>query len=284
MMIRFAILATLVNLFCPALHAETLQPQPAVAFDKYVRGREIELADRDRAKKDFPWMDTLPQAERDASYAALERGEILARQAGQTTVNNGTGSAIAVPGGLIHDWVGAVFIPGATVTQTVRVLEDYDHDCDYYAPQVLASKLVSRSGNDLRAFLRLKRVAAITVILDTEYDVHTTFLDKDHAAIRSRSTRIREVEHAGEARERALPAGEDHGFLWRLNTYWQVSQTGRGVFLECEAISLTRPIPPALAWLVEPFVRDIPEQSLRFALEATRKAVEREVGVKSTDW
>ena len=34
---------------------------------------------------------------------------------------------------------------------------------------------------------------------------------------RSRCTRIREIEHAGESNERERPVGEDRGFLWRLN-------------------------------------------------------------------
>ena len=46
-----------------------------------------------------------------------------------------------------------------------------------------------------------------------------------------------------------------------------------GVYVQCEALSLTRDIPFGLAWLIKPLVTRIPKQSLNRALGRTREVV-----------
>ncbi|MGH9603010.1 MAG: hypothetical protein ACRD24_11550, partial [Terriglobales bacterium] len=65
----------------------------------------------------------------------------------------------------------------------------------------------------------------------------------------------------------------DGGFLWRLYSYWRFEEKAGGVFVQCEAISLTRGIPKLLAWLIKPFVTGIPRESLLNTLGSTRKAL-----------
>ena len=77
-----------------------------------------------------------------------------------------------VPKGLIHDWVGAAFVPGTTVEATLLLIQDYDHHQDIYKPEVLASKLMRRRGNDFEIYLRLLKKKFLTVVLDTDHDVH----------------------------------------------------------------------------------------------------------------
>jgi hypothetical protein len=72
-----------------------------------------------------------------------------------------------------------------------------------------------------------------------------------------------------------LPPGKDGGYLWRLNSYWRYFDTGRGVYVQCEAVSLTRDIPTGLNWLVGPFVQSVPKDSLEFTLQSTRSEVLR---------
>jgi len=128
--------------------------------------------------------------------------------------------------------------------------------------------------------LRKKKV--VTVILDADYEVHRHSIDTTHAYSDSYSTRIAQVEKAGEADEHELPPGKDGGYMWRLNSYWRYFDTGRGVYVQCEAISLTRDIPVALNWMIAPFIESIPKESLEFTLQSTRSAVLR-VGLHATD-
>ena len=257
--------------FCAgSVSAKQLRPKTLSAFDQYIHSRETAMNQDLGAGKSFLWIDSLPTPERERAYANLKQGEILA----QRFQKNGQES-LSIPGGLIHDWVGIVFIPDISLHQAISMLQDYDHDADYYNPQVVKSRVVEHDGNNYKIFLRLKRVQILTVVLDTDYDVHFTSLDATHAISNSYSTRIVEVENAGEPREAYKPEGDDHGFLWRLDTYWRFYQADGGVYVQCNAISLTRDVPIGLAWLIRPIIQNIPGESVRFTLDATRKALEK---------
>jgi hypothetical protein len=148
-------------------------------------------------------------------------------------------------------------------------LEDYDNHKRIYQPEVVDSKLLSRNGNDFKIFMRLLKRKILTVVLNTYHDVHYTQLDPQRWYSRSYSTRIAEVEGGSE-----LPPGQDHGFLWRLNSYWRFEERDGGVYVECEAISLTRNVPRGLGWLVNPIIRSLPRESLANTLRATRDAMQ----------
>ena len=69
------------------------------------------------------------------------------------------------------------------------------------------------------------------------------------------------------------PEGADDGFLWRLNSYWSFEQRREGLFMECEAVSLTRDVPAGLGWLIMPIIETLPRASLEFTLTATKNAL-----------
>jgi hypothetical protein len=241
------------------VHAADLQPETVRAFEKYIRETEIRLDQRLPSK--FLWLDD------DAQRATQVR-------AGQVAIENRGGHGmLPVPGGLIHDWIGAAFIRGATIDQTLALVQNYDRHQQIYQPEVLRSRLLSRNGNDFRVYMRLLKKKIVTVVLDTEHDVHYERIDASRWRSRSHSTRITELENPGKPSERALPAGDDHGFLWRLNSYWRFEQRDGGVYVECEAISLTRGIPAGLGWLVEPIIKSLPRESLANTLRETRTAL-----------
>ncbi len=180
---------------------------------------------------------------------------------------------LEVSGGLIHDWVGITFVPGVSLLQTLSALQDYDRDAAYFRPEVVQSKLLASSGSEFRVFLRLKQVEVVTAVFDTEYDIRYSNLDATHAYSRSYSTRVVEVEDAGRPSEHGLPPGDDRGFLWRLDSYWRFYQADGGVYIQCNAVSLTRDMPAGPGWMFRPFIEKIPAESLRFTLESTRTAL-----------
>jgi hypothetical protein len=135
--------------------------------------------------------------------------------------------------------------------------------------------MVEHNGGDFKVHYRLRKKKVVTVILDTDYEVHRHTIDTAHAYSDSYSTRIAQVENAGEPNEHELPPGKDGGYMWRLNSYWRYFESGRGVYVQCEAISLTRDIPAALNWIIAPFIESIPKESLEFTLQSTRSAVLR---------
>jgi len=176
---------------------------------------------------------------------------------------------------LIHDWIGAVFIPGTTVEETLALIQDYDNHKNIYQPEVIDSALKSRCGNDFKIYLRLLKKKIITVVLDSDHDVHYLSLDRTRWFCRTRTTRIAEVEDAGSPKERVLPPDTGHGFLWRLDSYWRFEEKNGGVYAECRAISLTRDVPFGLGWIIDPIIQNLPRESLINTLEATRQALRR---------
>jgi hypothetical protein len=246
-----------------------LEPKAESGFARYV---ELTDARNERELKDgsaLLWIDTLAGGEREADYSALRRGEV-ALQKLQTLDG---GAEIKVPGALVHHWVGAIYIPGVSVDDVLAVLQDYGHQSVYYAPDVERSALESRDGDHFRAFLRFRRHKVITVVLDTEHDIHYFRDAAGMAHSRSSAVRIAQLENAGGANEREKTPGDDDGFMWKMETWWRMEQRDGGVYVQSEVASLTRSIPTGLGWMVGPFVTSIPKESLTFTLEATRKAV-----------
>ena len=230
-------------------------PRTVAAFDRYMATAEARIQVEQRSPDEFLFVDSLPAAERRDTQARLRRGEVLVHKVGNTPWE--------IPGGLIHDWVATAFIPGASVAQVVALVHDYDHLARYYAPDVMESRLIAHRGDHDRIFMRLRKHKVIAVVLDTEYDVRYGGLDPTHWFSDSRSTKIVES------------GGGDHGFLWRLNSYWRFVQADGGVLVQCEAISLTRDIPGGLGWLIRPFVTSIPRESLEFTLRSTCDALKK---------
>ena len=233
-----------------------LKKETVDAFDSYIRAAENRLQSQIQEGR-FLWVD-----------GALERKQRV--QAGQVISEPATSKGDSeVPDGLVHDWIGAVFIPGVTLAKTLRLVEDYDNHKRIYQPEVVDSKLLNRDGNDYKIFMRLLKKKILTVVLNTYHDVHYTKFDQGRWYSRSSTTRIVEVDGG-----REMPHGQDHGFLWRLNSYWRFEERDGGVYVECEAISLTRRVPVGLGLLVNPIIRSLPQESLANTLRATRDALQ----------
>jgi hypothetical protein len=172
---------------------------------------------------------------------------------------------------MIHDWIGATCIAGATIEKTLAVVQSYDRHHEIYRPEVVASRMVSRSGNVFEIYLRLLKKKIITVVLDTDHHVEYSAVSATRWCCRSHTTRITEVENAGKPTESTRPPDTGYGFLWRLSSFWRFEQREDGVWVECRAISLTRDVPKGLGWIIEPMVKKLPRDSLVATLEATRR-------------
>lgn len=258
---RIAAVSCWLWLFTPVASVGTveLKAHTVAAFNSYIANAEKRLEEQAHGNA-FLWADGDP-----ARLTRLRQGQAVAAPFA------GTGD-VDVPDGSIHDWVGAVFIPGADLGRVLALVQDYDRHKALYQPEVQDSRTLTHQGNDYTVALRLLKKQLITVVLNTEHSVRYARLDAKHEYSFSRSTRIAEVENPGEADEAEMQPGVDHGFLWRLNTYWRFAERDGGVYVECEAISLTRSVPIGLGWIVNPIVKTLPRESLENTLRATRRA------------
>jgi putative flippase GtrA len=184
-------------------------------------------------------------------------------------------ATVDVPDGKVHHWAGAVFIPRAKLDAVVSQLKDRAGRESESFTDVVASRLLSRDGDRIRIFMKLRRDNIITVTYNTEHEVLYRSLGGARSTSRSASTKIAELEDAGTPREREKPIGNDHGFLWRLNAYWRFEQVDGGVIVECESVSLSRGVPALLRPFVSGAVERIARESLLNTLVSLKKTLTR---------
>lgn len=233
---------------------------PFKPFDEYARNREAAIWNEIKTPDKFLWVDRLPEAQRQQKYQQLRNGQVL--------LDKGTRKDVS--GGLIHHWTGAVYVPGIKLPQMLTFIRDYNRHATNYAPELMASKLLSQQGNTYRIYQRYLKKKVLTVVLDTEHEVKFVDLDPAHAASFGYTTSIQEVDDPGTPKEKKLSYGQDKGFLWKMYTYWRFVERDGGVYVQCETISLSRDIPFGLGFIIGRFIDSVPRESLVFTLGRTR--------------
>ncbi len=236
----------------PAAHLGVAARQ---AFDSYVADVEVRL---ERQHAGSGYLATLPASAR--------------LRSGSVTVEPVSGGTWDVSGALMHHWRAAGFVPGADAGEMIALLRDPGRLSRFYAPQVVSSRAL-REGPGVTSLIRFKKQKIVTVVLDAEFEGQARLTAPGRGYSFARSRHIWQVDDAGTAREHRRVEGDDDGFLWRLNSYWSFVEAGGGLFMECEAVSLTRGIPRGLGWLIGPIVQSLPRESLEFTLNATKNAL-----------
>src|SRR5688572_10264456 len=124
-----ALVAVWTSCLVAPIAAAELKEATARAFERYQSAAEAQIA-RDVASPD--------------TSLRVMRGDAAARQRALDMMRRGevaierlrieeAGNRLEIPDGLVHHWVGAVFIPGATVDAAVALLQDYDRHATVFA-------------------------------------------------------------------------------------------------------------------------------------------------------
>ena len=210
----------------------------------------------------FLWMDE--SADRSAR---VRRGEAVVAP----LVGHGMQEA---PNGLIHDWIGAAFIPHGTIAGLMAVMHDYDRYKEMYKPVVADSRMLACSASDQEFSMTWKRhVLFVNAAMEGRYRAHDFALDARRGYNITETTSVREIEDYGHAGEHFLPPGSGSGYIWRLHSISRYEERDGGLYLELEVIALTRDIPASLRWLVNPVVNRLSISSLTTTLRQTRQAM-----------
>jgi len=228
------------------------------AFNSYIRAVEARLDGQHKTQGTFLA----------GKAARLQPGELVIEKLTPDSDSD-------FPGAMLHDWRGTAFAKGATVADFERVMGDIDAYPRRFSPQVVRAKILARSGDRIQASMRVRQKHVITVVMDIDYDLTFGRLDARHGDSASRGTHVAEISGAGTASERALSADEEHGFLWRLNTYWSYEERDGGLAMQIESVSLTRSIPTGLGWAIGPFVESVPRESMEFTLRSMVNSVRK---------
>jgi len=256
-------LIPLISLFLPAtVDAASLEPPTSKAWDEYIESANMRMEQRLSHGSAFLWVDEVPDR-----LARVRTGEIVVSPVGLQNPKR-------VPSGLIHDWVGAAFIAHVTLDDVLQVVHDYARYKEFYQPTVIDSKAIATSAGKGRFSMVLTNKSLfLKTAFDTDYEFCEIHVDDRRMYGITRTTRIQEVEEYGTPAQRILHEGEGNGIIWRLFGITRYLERDGGVYLELEAIGLSRDIPASLRWLVEPIVRRISRGSLSTSLQQTENAV-----------
>jgi hypothetical protein len=252
-----------------ALAGATLKVEAATAFEHYEKLTEQRIEAELVKPALFLWIDAQPADRRRELQRGLRDGGVIIER---LETRDGSKS-IDFPGALLHHWVGLVFVRGVHVADAVSLMQDYDRHASLFAPAIVRSKTLERNDQAFRVLLRFYVKKVIGVTMDTENDAQFFRAGPDRAYSRIRSTRVTEISDAGTPQEHPKRPGDENGFMWRLNTYWRFLERDGGTYIQCESLTLSRDLPFALAWIIRPFVTQLPKESLTFTLEKARAAL-----------
>jgi hypothetical protein len=239
------------------------EPTPAVtaAYNAYIAKVEARLAQQHQA-----------------ACVTLEQANLARLRSGETVVDQITPTESGkLPGALLYHWRGTAFVPGAHAADFEQVMKDYDAYPKTFSPEMLQAHVLSHEGDHYLVTMRVRQKHILTAVLDITYDItfgHGGVGARSGYSI-SRSTHIAEIDQAGTSQERVLAPSEEHGFLWRQNTYWSYEERDGGLYIQIESISLSRAFPAALGWAFGSFTKSIPRETLEFTLGAMCKALRK---------
>lgn len=261
-MIKALVGLVIANLGAPFLTAAELRPETLKAWDAYIAATELQMQARLNGQRSFLWADESRDRDR-----RLRQGEIVVEPVAANGVQ-------AVPHALIHHWIGAVFIPNASPADLFRVLHAYSCYKQFYKPFVADSKLLA-SAEATQEFLMIFQYHMVlaTVAIEARYQKHDFILSTAKGYSVANATQIQEIESYGRSGERRLPPGTGAGLLWRTSSIARYEERHGGLYLELEALALTRDIPPALHWMICPMVKHVAINSLSSTLQKTRDGV-----------
>lgn len=252
--------------FCATLHASLLPilqlDKPTVkAFDEYIAQFEKTVSSQFYSSGKL-WIDDDPKK------SVFDSGKPVLEPRENEDVANGS----------IHHFTGAMRINGATIAQVRRVMQDYPNYPKYFKPDVgqgSGELLPDSTPTDEHFHGKLELTQStlwIQVIYDARYDTHYKRLANDRWISRSASVSIREMMDAKNPPAGYFPEGQDHGFLWKTNTYWFVRERNGGVDLEADSIALSRPNMSGFAWWGTKRSHDAVEKMLRDIRAAVQQA------------
>jgi hypothetical protein len=250
--------------FPPFAQPATLKPETKAAWDEYVQTATAAMKARLQPGAHFLWMDD------DPSRINRMHGK------GPYIAPIGPHIPMRVPSGLIHDWLGAGFLPNVAIDDVVKVLGDYDHYKDIYKPGVAQSSFIGTEEGKEHFFLRFVNKSAIAkTALDSNCEATSIRVDEKHWYGISSCAHIREVDKFGTPEEHILPEDEGIGLIWRIFSITRLEERDGGVYGELDAMVLSRDIPAAFRLFVTPIVRRVSRESLDTSLHQTKAALDQ---------
>ncbi len=241
-----------------------LKKETQQAWDAYIQAANSQMVRR--THDPFLWVDEVP----DRSHSVRD-GEILVSPISQQNPK-------PVPYGLIHDWIGAAFIPDARLEDVLSAVRDYGHYKEFYKPNVIDSKSLGTAGTcDKYSMLLADHEVITSTVLEGEYEACYYRLDDRRWYSIAHTTRMWDVRYA-QPRAQQLSSDQGSGYIWRICSFTRFEERDGGVYVELEVIVLSRDIPVAIRWMVNPIVRKVSKNAMMTSLHEMEEAVDSTAG------
>jgi hypothetical protein len=166
-----------------------------------------------------------------------------------------------------------VLVPNASAERILGVVRDYPSYPKVFAPLMTRAKIVERGGDRDVVTLRTHIKKLVNVVMEGDYVMEYHRLAPGRVATTTIATNLHQVHNDGRADERREPADQTAGYLWRYRMYCTLEERPEGTLDQCESITLTRPVPMLVSWLVGGTVAAIPRDSLVLMLTGARAAL-----------
>jgi hypothetical protein len=174
-----------------------------------------------------------------------------------------------IAGGSIHHYSGVIRIAGGTIADVRHIMQDYANYPKYFKPDVgkgtgTMNPDSTPADEHYTSYISLiQSTLWIGVSYDCVYDTHYRLFDPHHWASLSAAASIKEWHDSKDISKGYYPEGDDHGFLWRTNTFWFVRENNGGVDVELDSMTLSRPAPTGFGWWASKRTRDAVDKMLR---------------------
>jgi hypothetical protein len=252
------------------VQAADLQPDTLKAWSESVEITERRVAQELSSSRGFLALDF-----QDRAHAARERKDVLSGKIPIKQVSpDFNGKSIDVPDGTLQHWRGSILIPGVTLGFVLSRLQNPTAE-DAKQEDVLDSRVLEQTPEQIRLYLKLQRSSIVTVAYNTEHLVQYKRNGAGRASSRSIATKIAEIERLSGNLEKEKPEGHDRGFLWKMNSYWRYQQVDEGVIVELESMTLSRSVPGVIRPVVNPIIHSIAKESMERTLQSMRDRLVR---------
>jgi hypothetical protein len=242
-----------------------LKKETQEAWDAYIQTANSRMVDRTRDP--FLWVDEAPDR-----FRSVRDGKILVSPIGQQNPK-------PVPYGLIHDWIGAAFIPDAKLEDVLSAARNYGDYKKFYKPDVIDSKSLGTAGTcDKYSMLLLNKELVASTALEGEYEACYHRLDDRRWYSIAHTTHMQEIRHYGQPGAQEFPPDQGSGYIWRLYSFARFEERDGGVYVELEVIVLSRDIPIAVRWMVNPVLRRVSKNAMMTSLRQMEEAVDSTAG------
>jgi hypothetical protein len=259
---RTALSILLLLLSTASSEAAELGQDTLRAWDVYMRAVNLNMAERVDGSRPFLWVDHSPEMRRSVRQNEVIVADLDPRK---------------VPHGLIHHWVGAMFVPNMTLDQVMSVVSSYDRYSEFYKPLITRVAVLERGEDNVELnVVAAQKVFSVTAAVETDDEVTIERPPPNRVLITCTAVRVQEIADYGLPSEHPFTGAQRPGYVWRAVVVQRLEQRDNGVYVELETVSLSRGIPLEICWLIKPLANDLPRRPMLDMLNDTRAAAEQE--------